>query len=190
MPISFEEFQIKMQMFSNLKNVQIENRILIASMKAVEGSLKERIFNDGLDTSQNQIASQYRSKKQKYTKDDFTGTIVSKFSPTTTVKKKDGTVVPAMKFANYAAFRQHVGRQTDYVDLSLSGSLMGNITTGVSGGNVVIGLSSIEESKKRKKIEGELYGKKIFTPSQADIKEGEFALNLEIINILRGGNTE
>ena len=190
MPVTLEDFQIRMQRFSELKNAQIENRVLLATMKAIEGSLKERIFNDGLDTDENQIASEYRSQKQKYTKDDFTGTISSKFSPNTTIKKKDGKTVPAMKFDNYAAFRRYVGRQTAYVDLSLSGSLQGNIQTGESGGNVVLGLSSIEESKKRKEIERDLYGKAIFTPSQTDINEGAKALNLEIIAIIRGRDTQ
>ena len=191
MPITLEDFQIRMQRFSELKNAQIENRVLLAAADRIMGSMKERIFNDGLDTNENQIASEYRSQKQKYVKEDFDGIKGSAgFSPNTTIKRKDGKTVPAMKFDNYAAFRRYVGRQTAYVDLSLSGSLQGNIQTGESGGNVVLGLSSIEESKKRKEIERDLYGKAIFTPSQTDINEGAKALNLEIIAIIRGRDTQ
>lgn len=189
MPITLEDFQARMKQFSELRDAQLQNRVLIAAMKAIEGSLKERIFNNGLDSEDNQIASEYRSQKKKYVEDDFVGTKSSKFKPNTTIKKKDGKIVPAMKFENYAAFRTYLGRQTAYVDLSLSGSLSGNIQTGESGGAIAIGLSSIEESKKRKQIENDLYGKEIFTPSQSDLKEGEIALKEEIKAIIRGRDT-
>lgn len=186
MPITLQEFADRLKQFDDLRNTQVTNRILIESAKAIEGSMKERIFGQGKDTAENQIAAQYRSKKQKYTKDDFVGTISSKFSPNTTITKRNGTKVPAMKFANYAAFRTHVGRQTAYVDLSLSGSLQTNIQTGESGNDVVIGLTSLEESRKRKEIENKLYGKDIFTPSQTDIQEGSTAITEAIKSIIRG----
>jgi len=188
MPITLTEFADRLQRFDNLRNTQVSNQILLESAKAIERSMKERIFGQGLDSDDNKIAPGYRSQKQKYVKDDFAGTISSKFSPNTTVTKRNGQKVPAMKFANYAAFRQYVGRQTAYVDLSLSGSLQFNIRTGESGGIVVIGLTSIEESKKRKTIEGKLYGKDIFKPSQSDIQEGSGAITEAIKTLIRGGN--
>ena len=188
MPITLTEFADRLQRFDNLRNSQVSNRILLESAKAIERSMKERIFGQGLDSNDNKIAPAYRSQKQKYVKDDFAGTISSKFSPNTTVTKRNGQKVPAMKFENYAAFRRYVGRQTAYVDLSLSGSLQFNIRTGESGGIVVIGLTSIEESKKRKTIENKLYGKDIFKPSQSDIKEGETAISEAIKALIRGNN--
>lgn len=188
MPITLTEFADRLKRFDDLRSVQVSNRILLESAKAIEGSMKERIFGQGLDSSEGQIASEYRSTKQKYVKDDFAGTISSKFSPNTTVTKRNGTKEPAMKFANYAAFRRHVGRQTNYVDLSLSGSLQTNIRAGESGNIIVIGLTSIEESKKRKEIENKLYGKAIFTPSLNDIKNGEGAIAEGIKTLIRGSN--
>lgn len=188
MPITLTEFADRLQRFDNLRNSQVSNRILLESAKAIERSMKERIFGQGLDSNDNKIAPAYRSQKQKYVKDDFAGTISSKFSPNTTVTKRNGQKVPAMKFENYAAFRRYVGRQTAYVDLSLSGSLQFSIRTGESGGIVVIGLTSIEESKKRKTIENKLYGKDIFKPSQSDIKEGETAISEAIKALIRGNN--
>jgi len=188
MPITLQDFADRLQQFDDLRNTQIANRILIESAKAIEGSMKERIFGQGKDSNDAQIAIGYRSQKKKYTKDDFAGTISSKFSPNTTVKKRNGQRVPAMKFANYAAFRNYVGRQTSYVDLSLSGSLQFNIKTGESGRDVVIGLTSLEESKKRKTIEKRLYKKDIFTPSPTDIQEGSGAIVEAIKAIIRGTN--
>lgn len=188
MPITMQDFADRLQQFDDLRNTQIANRILLESAKAIEGSMKERIFGQGKDTSEAQIASGYKSQKKKYTKDDFAGTISSKFSANTTIKKKDGRRVPAMKFENYAAFRNYVGRQTAYVDLSLSGSLQGNIKSGESGGDVVIGLTSLEESKKRKIIEKRLYKKDIFIPSRTDIQEGSGAIVEAIKAIIRGTN--
>lgn len=188
MPITLQDFADRLQQFDNLRNTQIVNRILLESAKAIEGSMKERIFGQGKDTSDAQISSGYKSQKKKYTKDDFAGTISSKFSANTTIKKRNGQRVPAMKFANYAAFRSYVGRQTAYVDLSLSGSLQFNIKTGESGGDVVIGLTSLEESKKRKIIEKRLYKKDIFIPSRTDIQEGSGAIVEAIKAIIRGTN--
>lgn len=188
MPITLQDFANRLQQFDDLRNTQIANRILLESAKAIEGSMKERIFGQGKDSNDAQIAIGYRSQKKKYTKDDFAGTISSKFSPNTTVKKRNGQRVPAMKFTNYAAFRNYVGRQTAYVDLSLSGSLMTNIKTGESGGDVVIGLTSLEESRKRKIIEKRLYKKDIFTPSRTDIQEGSGAIVKAIKAIISGTN--
>ena len=188
MPITLADFANRLESFNDLKNKQVGNRVLLESAKAIERSMKERIFGQGLDSNDNKIAPGYRSNKQKYVKDDFAGTISSKFSPNTTVTKRNGQKVPAMKFANYAAFRRYVGRQTAYVDLSLSGSLQFSIQTGESGGIVVIGITSIEESKKRKTIEGKLYGKDIFKPSTTDIQEGSGAITEAIKILIRGGN--
>ena len=192
MPITMQEFADRLKKFDDLRNTQITNRILLESAKAIEGSMKERIFGQGKDTSDSQIANSYKSQKKKYTKDDFAGSISSKFSPNTTITvrkgENKGKKIPAMKFANYAAFRRYNERQTAYVDLSLSGSLQGNIKSGESGGDVVIGLTSLEESRKRKIIEKRLYKKDIFTPSRTDIQEGSGAIVEAIKAIIRGTN--
>ena len=173
-----EDFERKLKgLVSYLQDVQVRDRLLIETAKTIEGSMKFRIFNEGKATNMQPIsAGGYSSQKKKYTKDDFAGTISSKFAANTTIKKRNGQRVPAMKFENYAAFRRYVGRQTGYVDLSLSGSLQGNIQTGLSGDKVVIGLTSEEESKKRKTIEQRLYRRPIFTPSKSEIEEGEAAM--------------
>lgn len=186
--MTIQEFADRLQELDNLRNTQITNRILIESAKAIEAEMKWRIFNDGKATGGTQISNGYSSQKKKYTKADFAGTISSKFTPNTTVKKRNGTRVPAMKFENYAAFRRYVGRQTGYVDLSLSGSLQGNIQVGESGGTVVIGLTSQEESKKRKIIENKLYRRPIFTPGKAEIQAGSDAIVEAIKAIIRGAN--
>lgn len=188
MPITLQEFADRLKQFDDLRNTQISNRILMESAKAIDGSMKFRIFNEGKDTSEAQIASGYKSQKKKYTKEDFAGAISSSFNPNTTIKRKDGTRVPAMKFENYAAFRRYNKRQTEYVDLSLSGSLQGNIKPGESGGDVVIGLTSLEESRKRKIIEKRLYKKDIFIPSRSDIQQGSDAIVEAIKAIIRGTN--
>jgi len=186
--MTIQEFADRLQQLDKLRNTQITNRILLESAAAILGEMKFRIFNEGKATGGTKIANGYSSQKKKYTKSDFAGTISSKFAPNTTVKKKNGTRIPAMKFENYAAFRRYVGRQTAYVDLSLSGSLQGNIQIGQSGGNIVIGLTSQEESKKRKIIENKLYRRQIFTPSKAEIQAGNDAIIEAIKAIIRGAN--
>lgn len=62
-----------------------------------------------------------------------------------------GEVVPLQsRFypGGYAEFRSDVGRQSDHVDLMLSGDLAGAITTGVSGNEAVVGFRTEEAQRK------------------------------------------
>ncbi len=194
MPITLDQFAEKMKLLTELEQSQQANRILVVTMDYIRGAMLERIFDEGLDTDGTQIASSYTSKKKKYVKEDFDGIKGSAgFSPDTVIKRKTatgGTIeVPAMLFENYAAFRKHVGRQTAYVDLQLSGSLKGNILLGESDGKVIIGLTSAEEAKKRALLEA-MYKKDIFKPSKKEIEEGGAQLVEEIKAIIRGRDTQ
>lgn len=179
--MTVQEFIKRLQEYEKIRDVQVSERILIAGANAMYASMLDRIFDEGKATNEQLIQKGYRWQKNKYTREDFQGVKGAGFSPNTTVKdKKTGKEEPAMYIpGGYAGFRRLAGRQTEYVDLSLTGSLMGNIKVGKDGNDVVIGLSSLKEVKKKDKMEA-LYKKPIFKPSANDIQEAKDAMLAEI----------
>ncbi len=179
--MTIQDFILRLQKLEEVRDVQISERILIAGANEMLASLKDRIFDEGKDTAEGQISSRYRWQKKKYTREDFEGVKGSGFRANTTVKEKgSSTPVPAMFIEDgYEGFRKLAGRQTEYVDLELTGSLRNNIRVGKDGDKVVIGLTSAKESEKRKKLE-KLYKKDIFKPSKQDTLAAQKAMLKEI----------
>lgn len=180
--ITVSEFIQKLQEFERIRDVNITERLLITAGNAMLASLKGRIFDDGLATNMQKISDHYRWQKKKYTREDFQGVKGSRFNANTTIKdRQTGKEEPAMFIPDaYEGFRRLAGRQTNYVDLELTGSLKNSIQLGKSGSNVVIGITSKFQSDKRKEIENGIYKKDIFKPSEPDKQEFRSAILKEI----------
>ena len=83
----------------------------------------------------------------------------------------------------YKGVRELQGRQTQKVDLKLSGSLEQNITNVRSGDKTLLVIKSQTEIKKSEDLEA-LYKKPIFAPSYNEQKACEDAMSKEVAKIL------
>lgn len=91
----------------------------------------------------------------------------------------EGEGIGDYKNLSYRKYRESRGRQVSYVDLELDGDLRRAITTGVSGKDVVLGITNDTEAGIAAKQE-ERYKKQIFTPSNEEEKQGELAFLAEL----------
>lgn len=177
--MTIQDFILRLQEYEKFRDVQISERILIAGANEMLASITDRIFDKGKATNEQLISDRYRWQKKKYTREDFQGVKGAGFSPNTTVTE-NGKEVPAMLIKDgYEGFRRLAGRQTNYVDLSLTGSLQQNIQIGKEGDKVIIGLTSLNEAKKKRKLE-KMYKKDIFKPSAQDTAAAKEAMIKEI----------
>jgi hypothetical protein len=182
--MTIQDFILRLQELEKVRDVNVTERILIAGANEMLASLKDRIFDEGKDTKEAQIAARYRWQKRKYTREDFKGVKGGGFVANTKVTI-DGKQTDAMFIKEaYVGFRKLAGRQTEYVDLELTGSLRNSIRVGTQGDKVVIGITSLNESKKRKKLEDDIYKKDIFKPSNSDTNAAREAIIKEIKFIL------
>lgn len=185
MPITLQKFAQKLKDMQGIAAKQVRDRVLITAAIAMEGAMKHRIFDNGLATDETSINNQYSSKPRKFVRDDFAKP--SAFSPNTTAKRK-GVTVPAMQLERgYEQFRQIQGRQTNFVDLRLSGSLMFSIKTVQQDEQVIIAITSQERSQIARALE-DLYGIDIFLPSRSDKAEFQDAILKEIKYLLNVSN--
>lgn len=179
--MTIQDFILRLQEYEKFRDVQISERILIAGANEMLASITDRIFDEGKATNEQLISDRYRWQKKKYTREDFQGVKGAEFTANTTVKnQKTGKEEPAMFISGgYEGFRRLAGRQTNYVDLSLTGSLQQNMQIGKEGDKVVIGLTSLNEAKKKRKLE-KMYKKDIFKPSAQDTAAAKEAMIKEI----------
>ncbi len=175
--------------------------------KAMEKSLKLRIFNNGKDTNDATIRGKYSSTAGYYSKDRFVQKgafkpIGKKFDVKITTKtgnsgvEKDTVKVSRKSIKNdtklnrktmylaggYEQFRRIQGFPVNYVNLNLSGSLTGNIQLVRNDGKTLLVITDATEIEKSEHLE-KLYRKKIFTPSQTDIAASEEAMAKEVAKI-------
>ena len=153
------------KLISNLSN---QTRISEIAVKELEGLMKARIFNDGLDSNNNKIGNY--------------STTESYFGPSQFFKKKP---LKSIKFDNgYKGFREYLGRQTAYVDLMLSGSLMLSLTTYKTGSQYVLAIrdnpnDSVSEALKAEGNE-DRFNTTIFEPSESEKKAVKKAIETQI----------
>lgn len=93
------------------------------------------------------------------------------------------------KEGRYKKKREAAGRQTDYVDLQLTGELNRDIDKGVKGGKQVIGFKTAEKGEIAGHLE-EKYSKIIFAPGEEEMKEaiktGETYMLQQLSKIVQG----
>lgn len=74
--------------------------------------------------------------------------------------------------ARYKALRNAKGLRIDTVDLQFTGALFRSINSGVLGDDVVIGFTNVDRLKIARILEDN-YKKKIFTPSDDEVKKSK-----------------
>lgn len=184
-----------------------EERVTLIGAIAMEHAMKKRIFQDGKTSNETLISSGYSSGEGWFSRSYFTARS-SAFVPiskksiikeTTRVGKNSGIKIRTTKISKkdtrtkvnktmyvrdgYKGVRELQGRQTQKVDLKLSGSLEQNITNVRSGDKTLLVIKSQTEVKKSEDLEA-IYKKTIFAPSYNDQKAAEDAMSNEVAKIL------
>lgn len=189
------------ELFNTLSE-QSEERVTIVGGKALEKNLKKRIFNEGKATNDVLIRGKYSKIPNYYEKDQFV--VKGAFKPigkndTTKIstktsksgvekdtikvtKRKDKNVSSMYLAGGYEQFRRIQGRQVNFVDLNLSGSLLGNIQLVRDDGKTLLVITDNTEIEKSERLE-KMYKKKIFEPSRTDTQKSEQAMIDEIAKI-------
>ena len=165
-------------------------RIILSGLKAVEGNLKSRIFNDGLDANLTKIGT-YSTAPMLAGKSSFrTKTAANKVLGSKAKRKGLKWVTYKGKSlyveeGGYKAIREKSGLQASYVDLDFKGDLRGQIKVGTFGDELVLGHTNSDKAEIAKALESpKKYNRSIFAGSSADIKLAEIAVTAEIDAII------
>lgn len=130
-----EQFEQKLKT-SIPQFAEVFNNAPFVSIVTVEGSLKHRIFNEGLDSNDTKIGDYDDTKKQTF----LTGLAKPSLTKKATVKlKKIGESL------TYKQLREVAGLQTDYVDLQFTGNLKNSIVTGTEGEKATLNFNNQKE---------------------------------------------
>lgn len=153
---------------------QSKEQLALVAAKNAEAELKRRVFNDGQDMYGRRIGS-YSTKEAYFPIEAFIKRSV--FESNTRYGK-------TMYFPDgYKGLRELNGRQTDYVDLNYSGSLMNSIRTEKrpNGYAVVISNDDAAIAEKQEKR----FKKKIFKAGNREITSMLDSVRDELNFILR-----
>lgn len=171
-----------------LQNTSTRKRIETVAAFAVEAEHKDRIFVEG-KASDGQKIGKYSTKAMYASRSMLEGLPKGKFRPRGEVSKKkkfkNGNSRKAMYLQNgYAEFRQVVGRQNGTVDLNLTGTTFGQITTGTKGGKIVYGFTSQRASDIMYGHESR-YNKDIVRLTKQELQTSIIAVDKEVTAILK-----
>ena len=160
-----------LKLANDMPKIQVELKTV--GISEMLGLMKNRIFKDGLDSSNNKIGS-YSSKE-------------ATFSPSRFFKKKPAK---AMKFDNgYKGLREYLGRQTNFVDLNFSGSLKDAVKSFRKGDNFYISImdNSNDTTSEVLKAEGneDRFNKTIFESTEKERKAAQEIVSNQISEILK-----
>lgn len=160
----------------------IENQAVML----VEIDMKRRVFQKGLDNNNTSIG-QYSKKptyfsiqglQKQFGSQIRTSALKPKGNPKATKgtkesgKFKNGKTKKSQFFEDgYSGLRDAMGRQTDYVDLSLSGNLENSLKSGRTSESAVLGFTNSEASKLAKILEEDKYKKTIFSVSASELEK-------------------
>lgn len=156
-----------------IRSLEAQQRVVFIGMNNLRADLLERIFDSGIASDGSKIGSY--STKPIY---------VSKASSSSQVRssslKPKGKNSNDSKFANgkerrsqyfpggYKEYRGTVGRQSDKVDLRLTGSLQLSIQLGQSDNGQTLAFNNDDQLRKASGNERR-FGKVIFDPSKEEI---------------------
>jgi len=157
-------------LISDMKQIEIELKTV--GVSEMLGIMKNRIFKDGQDSDNNKIGN-YSTKE-------------SFFSPSQFFKKKPAK---GIKFDNgYAGLRQYLGRQVNFVDLNLSGSLMQSVKSFRQGDKFFIKImeNSNDSVSEVDKAEGneDRFNKTIFESTKKERESATKIINSHVVEVL------
>ena len=149
--------------------IEFDKRLLNAS-STVHNLMAQRIFGDGRSASGGQIGSY--STKEMYVSPSKSPKKFTAVGIGGKTKFKNGKKHKTRYFANgYAGFRQQAGRQSNHVDLRLTGTLENSFVVTASGVNYVSGFTNEKEAAIAEGNE-ERFGVEVF--SLTDEEENKF----------------
>ncbi len=149
------------------------NKAKIIAIKELDAEYHNRIFTKGKSTAGMKIGKYGTNPMYAPVSGGRAGSQVasSKLKPkgkNGKAKFKNGRVRKSMYMAGgYKEYRETVGRQTETVDLNLTGNLSTQITTGRTKQGVVLGFVDDDSSNLADKLEAK-YGKDIFSVSDRE----------------------
>lgn len=133
--MSPEQFEEKLKS-SVPQFAEVFNNAPFVSIVDVEGALKHRIFNEGLDSNDSKIGDYDDTKKQTF----LTGLAKPRLT-----KKANSKIKKSGDSLTYKELRQAAGLQVAYVDLQFNGDLKNSIVTGTEGGKATLNFNNQKE---------------------------------------------
>lgn len=165
-----------------LNDPEIETRLQTVACNAVSAAVKRRVFRDGGNTDGGQIGEY--STKPIYVGDVLGVTKFKKAGKSGSNKKADGSAYKTGYFAGgYKEFRGAVGRQSEKIDLNLSGATFKAHGVGTKDGRIVFGIltqSAVDIIEGNEAKRGAL----ISTPTIEEAAKGSEAVRKEIEALL------
>lgn len=161
--------QALMQSMAQRQAAVYNERVIIVAATTLVSSINRRIIRRGLKTDGTKIGK-YSEKPFYASPKLFIVKSKNKLTGKTGKKKfKNGKTHKTMFLATgYKQLREIQGRESGFVNLEYTGSMMNDYKVGRSGNDIVIGFTNIEESKKRK-ANDERFDGPIFAASVDDM---------------------
>jgi len=143
----------------------------------VKGNFDERIYQQGKATDGSGIGEKYSDNPLNV--------------PLQDVRRIPGLSGRKTGFfsGGYEQLRKEAGRQTNFVDLELTGSLKGSGAVGTDGEDVVFGFINAADQKISKKLERQ-YKKTIFKVADSDLEGVEEQVNALVAKFFGEGSGE
>lgn len=166
-----------------------KSRIAVVALKDVEGRMKERIFNRGLDSG-GRLIGKYSTKPMLVGSSSFLTKTAAKvvFSSKKKRRKLKWVTVKGNALAvlegGYKEFRKISRRQNSKVDLELSSDLRNGIQVGTNGGDPVLGFINDLSATKAEGNEAR-FKKSIFSVSKSESIALDKAIDREINAIIK-----
>jgi|GEM_PF-5344872 len=165
---------------------ETQRRISIAASIAVLSAMKRRIFNDGLATDGSKIGT-YSTYSFYKNPNSLLGVPKGGVKP----QGKNGLAIfkngkqKKTKYlaSGYKELRELVGRQSDYVDLSFSGSMQQSLQFGIRNNDAVVGFTNQESADVMAQNE-ERFGLEIQETSESESELGINAARNELLFII------
>lgn len=127
-----------------------KDEVDIPALKELEGSMKQRIHNKGLDSNGERIG--------------IKGKLAGKYSPGYEKRKRDGGIIAGRSFSG-------TGEANLYpINLQLHGDLLKGFTVGTSGGNSVLEFQD-ELSRVKAGRHEDNYNTEIYRPSESEMDD-------------------
>lgn len=167
-----EQFEEKLK--SSIPQIaEVFNNAPFVSIVDVEGALKQRIFNQGLDSNDSKIGNYDDTKKQTF----LTGLAKPRLTEKASKKIQKAEFLSTQKNGRiagitYKKLRELNNLQTAFVDFQFTGDLKKSIVTGKEGDKATLNFNNENELKIANFLTTK-YKKPIFQPTEIEKQEAK-----------------